>query len=175
MATDATSRAKRATAQRTQTLRSGSQKKQRGSRKKVISSPARPTTTLITLTIDPRTARIVRLEGVDAAGRRHELTAADTSSWLERPQDQSVERLVERAFEAGIACVLDGDCGPDNPNESREDVELAHRLLVPLIEQSSAKALVARDVLDRAILHTLLERSATSPTAVTSKPEARAH
>lgn len=173
MTTDVTPRARKSAAQRTQTLKSGSQKRHRGSHKKVTEAPARHNPKLITFTIDARTARIVSLEGLDAAGRRHALSAADTSSLRARPSAGTLEELVERAFEAGIACVLEGDCEPDDLNESREDTDLAHRLLVPLIEHSAAKELVARHVLDRAILHTLLERSAMSPAAATRSAEAR--
>jgi hypothetical protein len=47
-------------------------------------------------------------------------------------------------------------------------------LLVPLIEHSDAKRLIARDTLDRAILDTLIEHSMTSSTAAGGNPEAEA-
>jgi hypothetical protein len=71
--------------------------------------------------------------------------------------------VVERAFEAGIACVLDGNGLEDDSSESADDVDLTHRLLVPLIEQSAAKKLMAREVVDRTVLDTLLEHSLMSP------------
>lgn len=129
---------------------------------------------LLAFTIDPSTARIVKLEGFDAAGARHELSDAEKASLLERRRQRTLEQVVERAFEAGIACVLDDENGREDPNETLDDVELTHRLLVPLIEHSDAKRLIARDTLDRAILDTLIEHSMTSSTAAGGNPEAEA-
>jgi hypothetical protein len=96
------------------------------------------------------------------------------ASLLERRRQRTLEQVVERAFEAGIACVLDDENGREDPNETLDDVELTHRLLVPLIEHSDAKRLIARDTLDRAILDTLIEHSMTSSTAAGGNPEAEA-
>ena len=121
---------------------------------------------LLTFTIDPRTGRIVKLEGLNADGGRRELTDDEKARLIQRPRDKTLEQVVERAFEAGIACVLDGDGLEDDSSESSDDVDLTHRLLVPLIEQSAAKKLLAREVVDRTVLDTLLEHSLMStPTA----------
>lgn len=120
---------------------------------------------LLSFTIDPNTAQIVKLESLDARGERHELTNEEKATLLKRGHDRerTLERVVERAFEAGIACVLDdGRPEPAGKSETLEDVELTHRLLVPLIERSEARELFARDVLDRAMLDTLIEHSITS-------------
>jgi hypothetical protein len=130
--------------------------------KKPTADTTQRTAELLAFTIDPSTGRIVKLEGLDAAGARHELTDAERSSLLRRGRKKTLERVVERAFEAGIACVLEGENGQDELNESSEDIELTHRLLVPLIEHSSAKELLDRDSLDRAILDALIERSLTA-------------
>jgi hypothetical protein len=113
---------------------------------------------LLAFTIDPSTAQIIKLEALDAAGARRELSDEEKASLVRSRHEKTLERVVERAFEAGIACVLDGGNGTEEP-ESLEDVELTHRLLVPLIEHSAAKDLIARDALDRAILDTLIEHS----------------
>ena len=121
---------------------------------------------LLTFTIDPRTGRIVKLEGLNADGGRRELTDDEKARLIQRPRDKTLEQVVERAFEAGIACVLDGDGLEDDSSKSSDDIDLTHRLLVPLIEQSAAKNLLAREVVDRTVLDTLLEHSLMStPTA----------
>jgi hypothetical protein len=118
---------------------------------------------LLAFTIDPRTGRIVKLEGLTADGARHELTDEEKARLSKRPRAKTVERVVERAFEAGIACVLDGNGAEDDSSESSDDVDLTHRLLVPLIEHSAAKQLMAREVVDRTVLDTLIEHSLVSP------------
>jgi hypothetical protein len=117
---------------------------------------------LLAFTIDPRTGRIVKLEGLNADGHRHELTDEEKARLIMLPREKTVERVVERAFEAGIACVLDGDCAEEDASDSSEDVDLTRRLLVPLIEHSAAKRLMAREIVDRTILDTLIEHSLMS-------------
>jgi hypothetical protein len=116
---------------------------------------------LLSFTIDPRTARIVKVEACDASGARHELSQDERTSLVKRRggSTRTLEQVVERAFEAGIACVLDGETESGGADESSEDVELTHRLLLPLIEHSGAGALIERKVLDRAILDTLIEHA----------------
>jgi hypothetical protein len=118
---------------------------------------------LLTFTIDPSTARIVKLETMTADGVRRELTDEEKARLSQRRTGRTVERVVERAFEAGIACVIDGAAADDDANESSDDVDLTHRLLAPLIEHSAAKRLIAREVVDRTVLDTLIERSVSSP------------
>ena len=131
-------------------------------------------TGLLTFTIDPSTAQIVKLEALDAAGARHELTDDEKASLTKRKGEQTLEQVVERAFEAGIACVLDGENGRDDQLESSEDRDLTHRLLAPLIEHSAAKRLIARPLLDRAILDTLIEHSLTPAPDAAGRPAAGA-
>jgi len=112
---------------------------------------------LITVTIDANTAQVVRLEALDASGARHELTDEEKANLLKLASKARLEEVVEQAFEAGIACVLGGEVPQDN--ESVEDAELRHMLLTPLIQHSPAKRLMTREVLNRALLQTLIEHS----------------
>lgn len=120
---------------------------------------------LLAFTIDPTTARIVKLEGLSVDGARHELTDDEKARLIKRPREKTVERVVERAFEAGIACVLDGNGAEDETSDSSEDVELTHRLLSPLIAHSAARELMARDVVAKTVLDTLIEHSLISSPA----------
>ena len=115
---------------------------------------------LIHITIDAETARVVHIEGVDASGDRHELSPAEREVLLQRTADGRLEDLVERAFEAGIACVLDDDVDYTAGTESPEDAELRHELLTPLIERSAVRHLTDKSVLERAVLSTLIDHSA---------------
>lgn len=119
---------------------------------------------LLAFTIDPQTAQIVRVEGLDPTGARHDLSEQDKARLIKAHSDRerTLERFVERAFEAGIACVLDGESKNENGDESVEDAELTHRLLSPLIEHSVAGRLITRPVLDRAILDTLIQHAIAS-------------
>jgi len=121
---------------------------------------------LVALTIDVANGRVVALERVDPAGARRELSAEDKARLADRQADTPLLRLVEQAFEAGIACVL-GEAEEGEPEESEADGELSHLLLQSLFEQSSAKQLVESESLNRAIVGTLLGQAATSGSATT--------
>ena len=133
--------------------------------RKSVKDKGNPAAELLAFTIDPGTGRIVKLEGLTADGVLHELTDDEKARLIRRPREKTVERVVERAFEAGIACVLDGNGVEDDASDSTEDVELTHRLLSPLIEHSAVRDLMARDVVARTLLDTLIEHSLMSSSA----------
>ena len=121
--------------------------------------------TLFAFTVDAKTAQIVKFESLDASGARHELSDDEKVSLAKKGSRDGVEALVEQAFEAWIACAL-GEGGRSEAKESEEDAELRHLLLTPLIEHSLAKRLLKGEVLDRALLGTLIQHSMKSGAAV---------
>ena len=115
----------------------------------------------LTFTIDPKTGQIVKFESLDESGTRHELSDDEKVTLAKEGVGDKLEEIVEQAFEAGIACVL-GGADKGQTEESEEDAELRHLLLTPLIEHSMAKRLMRDDVLNRAILGTLIKHSMKS-------------
>ena len=116
----------------------------------------------VTITIDADSADIVRVEGLDAKGGRHELSDEEKASLIkEGRSEERLEEVLEHAFEAGIACVLgdDEDEDEETTQESPADAELRHQLLAPLIKRSAVRQLTDRAALHRAILGTLIEHS----------------
>lgn len=116
---------------------------------------------LFAFTIDAANGRIVTLERVDSGGARHDLSAEERSRLATTKASATVRRLVEQAFEAGIECVL-GESDEKEPEDSKADSELSHMLLQSLIERSSASHLIESEVLNRAIVGTLIGRAAAS-------------
>jgi len=113
----------------------------------------------VTITIDAESAEVVRIEGVDATGSRHELSDEEKASIIKERRDERLGMLVEQAFEAGIASVLGLEDEEETTEESPEDVELRRELLAPLMERSGLGHLTERAALNRAILGTLIEHS----------------
>ena len=113
----------------------------------------------VTITIDAESAEVVRVEGVDATGARHELSDDEKASLMKEGRDERVTALVEQAFEAGIACVLGVEDEEETTQESPEDAEFRRQLLAPLLERSGLGQLTDRPALNRAILGTLMEHS----------------
>jgi len=125
---------------------------------------------LFTFTIDASTAQVVKLEAQDAGGVRRELSEEEKASLAQAGTAVDLEQFVERAFEAGIACVLGGGGPEDRADEPAEEAELRHLLLTPLIEHSPARRLMQREVLSRAILGTLIQHATKAPAAAESSP-----
>ncbi len=127
-------------------------------------------------TIDASTAEVVKLETLDASGTRRELSAEEKATLAQAGGEGGLEEFVERAFEAGIACILGTDERQEPAEEPAEDAELRHLLLAPLIEQSAARRLVQPGALNRAILGTLIRhatKKAPAPTESSSPGEPR--
>jgi len=120
---------------------------------------------LFAFTIDANTAQVVKLETLDESGGRHELSEEEKASLAHAVSEGAdLEEFVEKAFEAGIACVLGEDQHQQKADDA-DEAELRHLLLTPLIEHSSVKSLMQREVLNRAILGTLLQRATKKASA----------
>ena len=119
---------------------------------------------LLSVTIDAANGRIVSLERVDESGARRALSDEEKASVTNGRAGATIERLVEEAFEAGIECVLGGN---EEPQETSTDDELSHILLQSLLERSKARRLIQAEVLNKAIVGTLVEEAAT-PEAATA-------
>lgn len=117
---------------------------------------------LVAFTIDTASGRIARVESVDAAGGRRELTAEEKNRLLARAGGVTLEGVVERAFEAGLECAF-GEDEQDEPDEalptpSEADVTLRHLVLRSLMADTVADRLIKREVLNRAIAGTLIRQ-----------------
>ena len=117
---------------------------------------------LLTVTIHAKTGQIVKIEGVDSAGRHHELSDEEKTNLAREKSKATLEDIIEQAFEAGIACVLGDEDGKDDSPESANDADLRRLLLRPLIEDGAAERLMQRDLLNRAMLTTLIQNSTSS-------------
>jgi hypothetical protein len=117
---------------------------------------------LLAFTFDPDAGQIIKVEKIDSSGARQELSAEDRAQWAaDRPE--TLEMVIEQAFEAGIACVLGDESGCETEPESREETDARRSLLEPLMERTSARGLLQRSVLGRVMLATALQETAASP------------
>jgi hypothetical protein len=119
----------------------------------------------VTITIDPTSAEVIRVEGLDKRGTRHDLTDEEKATLMtEVRRDGRLEEVLEHAFEAGLACVL-GDAAEDEADaESPDEEELRHQLLAPLMKRSLMGRLTERAALNRAVLGTLIASSRNDTT-----------
>lgn len=115
---------------------------------------------LLSITIDPRNAYIVAVEGIDAQGARHGLSSDDREILLRQSTTGGMDDLVERVFEAGIASVLDECSATPVDEKSAEAAALRRHALAPLIDRSGVRQLLEGPALERAILTTLIYHAA---------------
>ena len=139
-----------------------SDKKGSGSKSSAQTSKPVSDLDLLTVTIHAKTGQIVKIEGVDSAGRHHELSDEEKTNLAREKSKATLEDIIEQAFEAGIACVLGDEDGKDDSPESAKDADLRRLLLRPLIEDGAAKRLLQRDALSRAVLTTLIQNATSS-------------
>jgi hypothetical protein len=125
---------------------------------------------LFGLIIDADTGEIVNIEKVEGAGVRRDLRDDDMAG-LTASASPTLNALIERAFEAGIACMLGGGAGRDEAEESAEEADLRRALLMPLIEGTLAKGALKREVLGKAILVSAIAQVAAARTVAPEKRE----
>lgn len=130
----------------------------KSSARKSSADTSEPYPDLLTVTIDTKTGQIIKIEGANGTRAHRELSDEEKASLAKKMGKATLEAIIEEAFEAGIACGLGegADEDEDEPVESEKDANLRHLLLQPLIENSAAKRLMRRDVLNRAFLKTLI-------------------
>jgi hypothetical protein len=113
---------------------------------------------LFSFTVDTQTGQVVTVEALDAAGTRRKVSDRQRKT-LAREGRERLESVVEEAFEAGIDCVLgDSDEKLETPDRER-DAQLRHDLVAPLIQHSPVGRRLKREVLERAVLGTMLQNS----------------
>ena len=117
----------------------------------------------LAFTLDADTGEILKYEAVDAAGGRRELSQNERLELAKIRRGEAVEDLIERGFEAGLACLLGGADGPEDESETEEDASFRRALLRPLIEKSLVARALRRDALRRAIVRSLISDVLGSP------------
>jgi hypothetical protein len=127
--------------------------------KSPTTSEGAPDADLLTITIQAKTGQIVRIQSAEGDGGGKELSVRERADLLKKASKDTLEALIEQAFEAGIACVLGDAVGRNEADESEEEADLRHLLLEPLIRQSPVQRLMRREVLSRAFLGTAVQHA----------------
>lgn len=112
---------------------------------------------LLVFTIDAKSGQIVKFESVDDAGVNHPVSKTDWLDMVKQGKDTDVEKLLEDAFEAGIACGVGDESAPQEEFDSEEDAHLRRMLLKPLFERSAAASLAHHPTLRHAVLQSLIQ------------------
>ncbi|HEX2943289.1 MAG TPA: hypothetical protein VHO91_19710 [Rhodopila sp.] len=114
---------------------------------------------LLMFTVAAGTGQIVKVESTDGGGPPHELSEAEKVSLAQESADATLEAIIERAFEAGIACVLGAAADEADTDATEDEAHLRALLLQPLIQRSAARRLLQPEIVSRAILATLIRQT----------------
>ena len=134
-------------------------KRRAGKPKSPSTSEDAPDSDLFTITIQAKTGQIVNIQRAEGGGGHNELSDQERADLLKKASKDTLEALIEQAFEAGIACVFGDAIGRREAEESEEEADLRHLLLEPLIRQSPVQRLMQREVLSRAFLGTMVQHA----------------
>jgi hypothetical protein len=126
----------------------------------------------LAFTLDASTGEIVKIENVDSAGHRREISMTERQDLAKERPGGGVEVLLERAFEAGIASLLDDGDGKDDESETEDEAGVRRILLKPLMERTFARGL-QREVLRRAIVQSLIQDIISSGESESESPKAQ--
>ena len=140
--------------------------------KSASSAQASPSRRLA-FTLDASTGEIVKTENVDSAGQRRELSKTERLDLAKESRGVGVEALLERAFEAGVACLLDDQDGEEEESETEEEAGVRRILLQHLMERTLAARALRREVLRQAIVQTLIRDVTSSGDSDSEPPKAQ--
>jgi hypothetical protein len=130
-----------------------------------------PRSQRLAFTIDTGTGEIIKIESVDSADQRRELTKTEKLDLAKESRGVGVEALLERAFEAGIACLLDDQDREEDETESEEEAGVRQILLQPLMKGTLAARAMRREVLRQAIAQTLIQDVSSSGESESEPPK----
>jgi hypothetical protein len=140
---------------------------------KSASNAQTPPPRRLAFTFDASTGEIVKAENVDSGGQRRELSKAEKQDLAKEHSGAGVDALVERAFEAGIASLLDDEDSKEDERETEDEAGVRRILLKPLMERTFAARALKREVLRRAIVHSLIQDLNSSGDSENEPPKAQ--
>lgn len=103
----------------------------------------------LVMTLNAAIGEIVKIEKVDNAGKRQELTEEECAKLAGQDEVEEIEAAIEEAFEAGVAVVL-GDEDEEYAEDDDDEENALRQLLIG--------GLLRRHPVRRRLLHQLLLR-----------------
>ena len=135
-------------------VESGRERESAASRREPSRLGSADETEQLVLTVSTATGDILKIEKVDKAGKREELSDAQSAELAGDDEIEEIEAGLEEAFEAGLAAAL----GEDD-DDVEDDGEAIQRLLIgQLIGRRAGLRGLRRRFMHRLLLRRLLRR-----------------
>jgi hypothetical protein len=113
----------------------------------------------VVVTINAPMGKIVSVEKIDKAGKRHEVAEEEWAQLVGDDEVEDIEVALEEAFEAGIAAVLGEEYEDDEAYEDDEERALRRFLIRGLMRRRP----IQRRILQRVLVSRLLRRDLKRP------------
>ena len=136
-------------------IESPSTRESPGSKRESARQGQNEETEQMVLTIGATTGDVVKIEKIDKAGKRDELSEEDCARLAGEDEVEEIEAALEEAFEAGIAGALSEDDEDDLDDEERA---LRRLLIGGLLRRRPVLTRLRRRSLRRLLLRRLLRR-----------------
>ena len=134
---------------------SGKERESAASRREPSRLGSADETEQLVLTFSTATGDILKIEKVDKAGKREELSDAQSAELAGDDEIEEIEAGLEEAFEAGLAAAL----GEDDDDVEDDDGQAIERLLIgQLIGRRAGLRGLRRRFMHRLLLRRLLRR-----------------
>jgi hypothetical protein len=114
----------------------------------------------VVVTIDAPTGKIVRVEKIDKAAKRQELTEEEWAKLVGDDEVEEIEAALEETFEAGVAAVLGEEYEDDEAYEDDEGKALRRLLIAGLLRRRPVHGRILQRILvSRFLRRRVLRRS----------------
>jgi len=108
----------------------------------------------VVVTINAPIGKVVRVEKIDHAGKRHELADEEWEKLVGEDEVEEIEAALEEAFETGVAAVFGEKFEDDEEYEDDEEKAIRRLLIGGLLRRRP----VQRRILQRLLVGRLLRR-----------------
>ncbi len=133
---------------------SSREKESAGSRREPSRFASVEETEQLVLTVSPATHEIIKIEKVDKAGKRDEISDEQCAELAGDDEVEEIEAGLEEAFEAGVAATL----GEDDDEVGEEERTIQRLLIGRLVGQRPGLRALRRRFLHRLLLRRMLRR-----------------
>lgn len=130
---------------------------QHGAKRERTRHAAGDETKQLIFTLNAATGAIIKIEIVDASGKRKDIPREETVALAGKDNLHEIEAALDEAFEAGISSVFEPTDDDEPSDETEEEKELRRVLLMRLIGRNVRRRLqhrlVQRLILSRTLKH----------------------
>ena len=110
----------------------------------------------LVVTINPAVGGIVKVEKIDKAGKREQLSDEESARLVGEDEVDEIQDAIEEAFEAAVMSVIGEEDQAERENDDEEEKAIRRFLINDLIPRAVRRRILHRLLLSRMLRHRLL-------------------